>query len=310
VGPWTRGNELTSLVGVPPIVLADEANLLVSAATCAMRIESRPFGHSISMRPTDTAATATHNAIERDSVTADCGPGKRVAVRPALTVIVPLYNERDHLAEILSRVRAVDVEKEILMVDDASTDGTAEMLRAEVDGKIEGVRVFYHATNLGKGASIRTALPHGRGLFTIIQDGDLEYDPEDYRAILDAFEREKVDVVYGSRFMHGWPPMKFANRLVNRLLAWMVRVLFGAPMTDEATCYKAFRTEVIQSLPLTCRRFEFCPEVTAKLLRSGYRIAEVPIRYEARSFAQGKKIRWTDGVAAIWTLLKFRFIRF
>jgi dolichol-phosphate mannosyltransferase len=233
-----------------------------------------------------------------------------VSVRPCLSVIVPLYNERRNLAEILARVRAAGVDKEILMVDDASTDGTAELLRAEVDGKVDGVRVFYHARNLGKGSAIRTALPHARGEYTIIQDGDLEYDPQDYDAIVDAFDREKVDVVYGSRFLRGWPPMKFANRLVNRLLAWMVRILFGAPMTDEATCYKAFRTEVIQALPLTCTRFEFCPEVTAKLLRRGYRIAEVPIRYEARSIAQGKKIRWTDGVAAIWTLLKFRFVRF
>jgi dolichol-phosphate mannosyltransferase len=237
------------------------------------------------------------------------GPMPEV-VRPCLSVIVPLYNERHSLAEILARVRAAEVDKEILMVDDASTDGTAEMLRREVDGKVEGVRVFYHAQNLGKGSAIRTALPHARGSYTIIQDGDLEYDPQDYNAIVAAFDREMVDVVYGSRFLRGRPPMKFANRLVNRLLAWMVRVLFKSPMTDEATCYKAFRTEVIQELPLTCTRFEFCPEVTAKLLRRGFRIAEVPIRYEARSIAQGKKIRWTDGVAAIWTLLKFRLVRF
>jgi glycosyltransferase involved in cell wall biosynthesis len=231
------------------------------------------------------------------------------AVRPTLTVIVPLYNERGNLKEILSRVKAVDIEKEILLVDDASTDGTTDLLKNEVEGRDPFVKVLYHADNKGKGASIRTALPFARGEYTIIQDGDLEYDPEDYKGILEAFSRHKVDVVYGSRFLNGWPPMRFANRLVNRLLAWMVRVFYGAPMTDEATCYKAFRTEVIQSLPLTCTRFEFCPEVTAKLLRRGYRIAETPIRYEARSIAQGKKIRWTDGVAAIWTLLKFRFTR-
>lgn len=262
----------------------------------------------------DTYRQKTSSGTAAGTDNAVGGPpanGARPAVvRPCLSVIVPLYNERHNLAEILARVRAVDLDKEVLMVDDASTDGTAEMLRAEVDGRVEGVRVFYHARNLGKGSAIRTALPHARGEFTIIQDGDLEYDPADYAAIVEAFGREKVDVVYGSRFLRGRPPMRPANRLVNRLLAWMVRVLFRAPMTDEATCYKAFRTEVIQALPLTCARFEFCPEVTAKLLRRGHRIVEVPIRYEARTVAQGKKIRWTDGVSAIWTLLKFRFARF
>ncbi len=231
------------------------------------------------------------------------------AVRPALSVIVPIYNERANLVHIIGRIQAVEIGKEILVVDDASTDGTTQMLREEVEGRYPNVRVLYHAENLGKGASIRTALPYASGEFTIIQDGDLEYDPEDYHPILAAF-RDGVSAVYGSRFLNGRPRMRFANRMVNRLLAWMVRLLFQVPMTDEATCYKAFRTEVIQSLPLECRRFEFCPEVTAKLLRRGGRIVEAPIRYEARSVAQGKKIRWTDGVAAIWTLLKFRFVKF
>jgi dolichol-phosphate mannosyltransferase len=232
------------------------------------------------------------------------------AAQAQLSVIVPVFNERDHVMELIDRIRAVGVEKEILVVDDASTDGTQQILREKVDGQIEGVRVFYHAENQGKGCCIRTALPHATGRYTIIQDADLEYDPQDYHPILEAFEEREAAVVYGSRFLRGWPQMRFANRMVNRLLAWMVRFLFKTPMTDEATCYKAFRTDVIQSIPLTCRRFEFCPEVTAKLIRRGHRIVEVPIRYEARSMAQGKKIRWTDGVAAIWTLLKYRFVRF
>jgi dolichol-phosphate mannosyltransferase len=225
-------------------------------------------------------------------------------------VIVPVFNERDHVQELIARIHAVPVDKEILIVDDASTDGTQDILRETVDGHLSGVRVFYHADNRGKGCCIRTALPHATGRYTIIQDADLEYDPQDYAIILRAFEEHDAPVVYGSRFLRGWPHMRFANRMVNRLLAWMVRVLFRMPITDEATCYKAFRTDVIQSIPLTCRRFEFCPEVTAKLIRRGYRIVEVPIHYEARSMAQGKKIRWTDGVAAIWTLLKYRFVRF
>lgn len=227
-----------------------------------------------------------------------------------LTVILPIYNERATLLCLLERVRESPVEKEILLVDDASTDGTRDILRTQVEGKYPDVRVLYHERNIGKGAAIRTALPHARGDFVIIQDGDLEYDPNDYVPILQAFKDPDVDAVYGSRFMNGWPKMRIANRLVNRLLAGMVRTLFRTPLTDEATCYKAFRTRVIQSIPLTCRRFEFCPEVTAKLIRRGCRIVEVPIRYEARGMAEGKKIRWTDGVAAIWTLLKYRVVGF
>jgi glycosyltransferase involved in cell wall biosynthesis len=227
-----------------------------------------------------------------------------------LSVILPIYNERNTLATLLERVRAVPIEKEVLIVDDASTDGTREILQAEVEGVYPDVRVFYHQNNLGKGAAIRTAIPHITGEFCIIQDGDLEYNPEDYLPILDAFRKHDADIVYGSRFRQGRPPMKFANRMINILLAWMVRVLFHTPLTDEATCYKAFRSQVLQSIPLTCHRFEFCPEVTAKAIRRGYRIIEVPIRYTPRTKAAGKKIRWTDGIVAIWTLLKYRFARF
>jgi dolichol-phosphate mannosyltransferase len=228
----------------------------------------------------------------------------------ALSVLMPIYNERASFINILERVRAVPLDKEILLVDDCSTDGTRELIQAEVDGKFPDVRVFYHDHNQGKGAAIRTAIPHATGTYCIVQDGDLEYDPNDYLPIVEAFKNKQVAAVYGSRFLHGWPQMRPANKLVNKLLAWMVRFFFRTPMTDEATCYKAFRTDVLQSIPLECTRFEFCPEVTAKVIRRGYRIVEVPIRYEARSMAEGKKIRWTDGVAAIWTLIKFRFARF
>jgi cellulose synthase/poly-beta-1,6-N-acetylglucosamine synthase-like glycosyltransferase len=227
-----------------------------------------------------------------------------------LSVLMPIMNEMATLPELLERVRAVPVEKEILIVDDGSTDGTREWLREHVDGKVEGVKVFYHDHNRGKGAAIRTAIPHATGDVSIVQDGDMEYVPDDFVAILTAFRDRKATVVYGSRFMNGWPAMRLPNRIVNVLLAWMVRFFFGTPLTDEATCYKAFRTPVLQSLPLVCTRFEFCPEVTAKVIRRGHRIVEVPIRYEARSMAEGKKIRWTDGVSAIWTLVKFRFVRF
>lgn len=224
-----------------------------------------------------------------------------------LTVLMPVFNERRSLDAILQRVLASPVSKEVLIVDDGSTDGTTEFLREYVEGRIEGVRVIYLEQNGGKGAAIRAGIPHARGEFIVIQDGDLEYDPNDYAALVAPLTGGAADIVYGTRFSRGFPPMRLANRWINKLLAAMVRVLYGAPITDEATCYKAFRTEVLRAIPLTCRRFEFCPEVTAKALRRGHRILEVPISYQARTHREGKKIRWTDGVIAIWTLLKYRF---
>ena len=256
--------------------------------------------------------TVSHHNVQPGTTTGDMnGVSVNAPAQTAvLSVLMPVYNEKNTLLPLLERVRAVPIAKEILLVEDGSTDGTRELIRSCVDGIMPDVRVFYHETNQGKGAAIRTAIPCATGTFCIVQDGDLEYDPHDYLALLNAFETQQADVVYGSRFLQGWPAMRPANKIVNKLLAWMVRVFFRTPMTDEATCYKAFRTEVLQSLPLTCRRFEFCPEVTAKTIRRGYRIVEVPIGYAARSMADGKKIRWTDGVAAFWTLLKFRFVRF
>lgn len=227
-----------------------------------------------------------------------------------LSVLMPVYNEQATLLKLLERILAVPLEKEIIIVDDCSTDGTQEILRNHIEGKYPNVIVRYHTQNQGKGAAIRTAIPFANGTYSIIQDGDLEYDPSDYVPIVHAFEQQNVSVVYGSRFLQSQPKMRPANKLVNKLLAWMVRFFYRMPMTDEATCYKAFRTEILQNLPLTCKRFDFCPEVTAKVIRRGYRIVEVPIRYEARTMSEGKKIRWTDGVAAIWTLLKYRFVSF
>ena len=253
-----------------------------------------------------TAAVAAL-ALPLASVLPDSAPQSD---RAELSVLMPIFNERATLLDLLERIRAVPIAKEILLVDDASTDGTRDLIKTSIEGRYPDVRVFYHDHNQGKGMAIRTAIPHARGAYCIVQDGDLEYDPQDYVTILNAFRDRNASVVYGSRFTQGWPKMQIANRLVNRLLAAMTRVLFRMPLTDEATCYKAFRTDLLQALPLTCRRFEFCPEVTAKVIRRGHRIIEVPIRYEARTMAEGKKIRWTDGVAAIWTLLKFRFVRF
>jgi dolichol-phosphate mannosyltransferase len=208
-----------------------------------------------------------------------------------LTVAIPAYNERETLREILARVRAVPVPMEILIVDDGSTDGTREILRDEIDGKYDNVRVLYHERNQGKGAAIVTAIQHATGDFLIVQDADLEYRPEEYVNLLPPLVEGKTDVVYGSRFKGSVKDMKLPNLIA-----------------DEATCYKMFRLSLLKSLPLKSRRFDFCPEVTSKVLKRGHRIHEVPIHYVARSVSQGKKIRWTDAFDAIWALIRYRFV--
>ncbi len=230
------------------------------------------------------------------------GAGPPVATTARLSVIIPAYNERETIAEALRRVKAAPVDKEIIVVDDASTDGTREILTGDPD-----IRLLCHAHNQGKGAAIRTALTAVSGDVVIIQDADLEYDPEDYPLLLDPIRRGEARVVYGSRFLRGRPAMRGSNLLCNRLLALMANLLYGAGITDEATCYKAFDASLLRELPLVCRRFEFCPEVTAKVRRRGIRIHEVPIRYTARTFDAGKKIRAWDAVEAFWTLLRYRF---
>lgn len=218
-----------------------------------------------------------------------------------LSVIIPAYNEIDTISEALRRVRAVDIDKEIIVVDDCSTDGTRELLRSETD-----IVLIENACNLGKGASIRAALEKVTGDIVVIQDADLEYDPQDFPRLIEPIVEGRADMVYGTRFAGARPKMRLVNYLANRVFALIATVLYRTRVTDEATCYKAFRTDVIKRLDLRCTRFEFCPEVTARLLKRGYRYAEVPIWYEARSHAQGKKITWRDGVECIWTLVKYR----
>jgi dolichol-phosphate mannosyltransferase len=231
------------------------------------------------------------------------------AVTFTLTVAIPAYNERETLREILARVRAVPVPMEILIVDDGSTDGTREILRDEIDGKYDNVRVLYHERNQGKGAAIVTAIQHATGDFLIVQDADLEYRPEEYVNLLPPLVEGKTDVVYGSRFKGSVKDMKLPNLIANRILTITTNLLFpGARISDEATCYKMFRLSLLKSLPLKSRRFDFCPEVTSKVLKRGHRIHEVPIHYVARSVSQGKKIRWTDAFDAIWALIRYRFV--
>ncbi len=221
-----------------------------------------------------------------------------------ISVIVPAFNEARTIESSLDRLEAAPFDKQVIVVDDCSTDGTAEIL-----GRIPSIKLLRHERNLGKGAAIRTGIAHADGEVVIIQDADLEYDPLEIPVVIAPILEGRATISYGCRFFRGLPPtMPLANKIANVLLALSVRVLYGYPLRDEATCYKAFRTDVLKSIPLRCQRFEFCPEVTAKALRRGIPIVEVPLNgYLPRPYTEGKKIRWTDGVEAIWTLLRYRF---
>jgi dolichol-phosphate mannosyltransferase len=226
-----------------------------------------------------------------------------------LSVIIPAHNEEATIDEVIRQVRAVDldVDLEIVAVDDASTDSTPEIL-SRLEGT-PGIVVLTHPVNRGKGAAIRTGLESVTGDMVLIQDADLEYDPSDYPRLIEPVTAGRADVVYGSRFAGTRKNMAFANLVANKLLAWTASLLYARRITDEATCYKLFRTEVLRSFNLQCERFEFCPEVTAKTMRGGYRFVEVPISYEARTVEAGKKIRAFDGLEALWTLVRFRFAK-
>lgn len=220
-----------------------------------------------------------------------------------LSVIVPVFNEVQHVDELLQAIEASPVSKEIIVVDDGSTDGTREKLLALPPS--DGLTILFHEKNCGKGAAIRTALRYARGEFVLIQDSDLEYDPQDYPALLEPLKSGEANVVYGVRPDRPERGLRFY--LGARVLTWLTNLLYGAGIHDEATCYKVFRRSVLQGIPLECTRFEFCPEVTAKLCILGEKIVEVPISYHPRSHEQGKKLRSSDGWTAIWTLIRLRF---
>lgn len=220
-----------------------------------------------------------------------------------VSVVVPVYNEAAHVDEILQAIHASPVKKEIIIVDDGSTDGTREKLRSLP--AMDDVTVVFHERNCGKGAAVRTALSYARGEYVLIQDSDLEYDPQDYAALLRPLEEGRADVVYGRRPDRPERGLRFF--LGAKLLTHLTNLLYGAGIHDEATCYKVFRRSVLSQIRLECHRFEFCPEVTAKLCRMGKKIEEVPISYSPRSASEGKKIRHSDGALAIWTLIRYRF---
>ena len=221
-----------------------------------------------------------------------------------LSVIVPAYNEEAFIGQILARLLAEPTPKEILVVDDGSKDRTAEIVQAFVD---RGVTLIRHERNSGKGAAIHTALRHARGRFVIIQDADLEYDPHDFPAIMAPLLAGSADVVYGSRNMTRNPRVSKLFYWGGRAVTFVANILYGSHLTDEATCYKAMKRDLMQELHLQSRGFGFCAEVTGKLLRRGVKIKEVPIRYNPRDWHEGKKIKMTDGAAAALILLWYRF---
>ena len=226
-----------------------------------------------------------------------------------LSIIMPVYNEQETLQEILGQVRSVelpDIEKEILVVDDGSTDGSREILAEEA--KAGDLLISYLDRNQGKGAAVRTGIKQATGELILIQDADLEYDPRDYPSLIRPIIEGRVAVVYGSRFLGPRKAMLFWNMLGNKLLTLTTNILYNAILSDMETCYKCFRADVIQDIPLHARRFEFEPEVTAKVLKRGHRIFEVPISYYGREYYEGKKISWRDAPLAFWTLIKYRFV--
>jgi len=229
---------------------------------------------------------------------------------PKLSIIIPVYSEKDTILKILDKIEKVDldgVEKEIIVVDDYSNDGTREMLPSVRDK----CKIIYHSRNQGKGRAIRTGMEQATGDWVVIQDADLEYEPDDLRVLLKKIQEPDVSVVYGSRRLHH---NYFKSRHSGHIFAiggifltWLTNLLYGIKISDEPTCYKMIDAKLLKDLNLKCERFEFCPEVTAKVAKRGIRIHEVPINYYPRHKDEGKKINWKDGLEAIWTLVKYRF---
>jgi glycosyltransferase involved in cell wall biosynthesis len=228
-----------------------------------------------------------------------------------LSVIIPVYNEKDTLETILRRIGEVQMgslDREVIVVDDGSQDGTAEILRRiEKDRTYPFLRVYFHSRNQGKGAAVRTALAQVSGEMVLIQDADLEYQPEEYPLIVMPIIQYGADVVYGTRFSGVHRAFLFWHYLGNKMLTLLTNLLYDSMLSDMEVGFKAFRTEAIRAIPLRARGFEFEPEITAKILKRKLRLFEVPITYAGRDYSEGKKITWRDGYRAVWTLLKYRF---
>ena len=223
-----------------------------------------------------------------------------------LSIVIPIYNERKTLETLIAKVNAVDYDKEIILVDDFSTDGTREILK--VYENKENFKVLYHNHNQGKGAALRTGFSNVNGDIIIIQDADLEYNPSDYGTLLEPILDGRADVVYGSRFLGGpHRVLFFWHSVGNMVLTTFSNMFTNVNLTDMETGYKVFTKEVNKRLTIKCNRFGFEPEFTAKVAKNNFRIYEVPISYNGRDYSEGKKITWKDGIAAIWYIFKFRF---
>jgi len=228
-----------------------------------------------------------------------------------ITVLVPIFNEVNTLKIILKKIEEADfcgLEKEIILIDDFSTDGTREILE-ELKNENK-YKIFYHEKNQGKGAALRTGLKHVTGDIVVIQDADLEYDPVDYKPLVQLILDNKADVAYGSRLTGSKPSRSFmfTHLVGNKLLTLMTNILYNTTLTDMETCYKAFRAEFIKDVEIKSNKFDFEPEITAKVLKKGARLYELPISYYGREYAEGKKITWKDGFHAIFALIKYRFV--
>jgi glycosyltransferase involved in cell wall biosynthesis len=230
--------------------------------------------------------------------------------RYKLSIIIPVYNEFSTIKEVIDRVSEIDldlIEKEIIVSDDGSTDGSAEIIKRQWLAHNDVIKVHTSPINLGKGAAIRLGFKYATGDIIIIQDADLELDPREYVNLLQPILNRQVDVVYGSRFKSKNKGISLKTRLANRLLTGLTNLLYRGHLTDMETAYKVFRAEAIKNLHLRCVGFDIEPEITAKLLRAGHSIYEVPVTYNPRTIEEGKKISWRDGIEAVYTLLKCRF---
>ncbi len=228
-----------------------------------------------------------------------------VLTDPLLSVVMPVFNERGTIDEIIRRVLAVPIRIELIVVDDCSTDGTREIL-TRLRGEL-GFKLFLQERNGGKGAALRRGFPEVSGDLVIVQDADLEYSPEEYPQLIELICQGRADVVYGSRFLGRHRVFLYSHYLGNRLLTFITNVLYNTMLSDMETCFKVMRTEVVRSMTLRSNGFGIEPELTAKIFKRHYRVYEVPITYDGRGYDEGKKITWRDGVVALWVLLRYRF---